>query len=1142
VETKILLIDDEVRILHTFARTLRLAGYTVITAAGGQEGLAFYHQEEPDVVLLDLRMPGIGGLEVLQAIRKQDPEANVILCTAHGDKDAVIDALRAGASDFLPKPIDQVTLESALRRAEERIHLKRELRASQEALRRHNERLEEEVKARTAELEREIEERKRAEQTLYESKERLEKTFKSQRDAIFVLDAQKPALIVDCNPAATRIFGYTREEMLGRTTSFLHVDESTLRHFQDQLYLAIAEQGYLHLPEFRMKRKDGTLFFTAHSVMPLENEEGERVGWISVVRDITERKRAKEGLRENEEKYRLLAETTPDIIALHDMDGRIVYLNQAGLNFAGFEPSEAIGQPITTFIPPEHRADLQTRRMQRAEGDEGTYRYEIEFVDRAGKRIPAEVYSTPIVREGQVRQILLVARDISGRKETEKALRESESRIRRKLNSILSPDSDLGALDLADLVDVEAIQAMMDNFYVLTGIGVAVVDLQGEILVATGWQEICTRFHRGHPETEQHCIESDTALSSGIEPGQRRLYKCKNNLWDMATPIVIGDQHVGNIFLGQFFFDDEQVDRELFREQARAVGFDEEAYLAALDQVPRWSRETVEAAFELYTRFATMVSQLSHSNLKLARALAEKERLLTARRESERKFRSYIDNAPFGVFVADEQGHYVEVNETACRLTGYDRNELLTMRITQLAPPDLLHTAEAHFRAVVEEGVSTGEVQFLTKEGERRWWSIIAVRLSETRFLGYTDDITERKRAEEALRRQNRYLQALQGTTLELISQLDLEILLKNIVRRAGSLLGTSSGFLNLVDQQADQLVLRVSVGAVTESLKPTVQLGEGMAGKVWQTGKPVVVDDYDRWENRIPGFRYDRVSAMIGVPLLSGEEVLGVLGLAYAAPSQQTFGAEEIDLLIQFARLATVAIENARLLEQTQRDAKAKALLLREVNHRVLNNLTAIIGILDMEQRRSVDDGADFRAVLSDVNSRIGGMVTVHRMLSHAQWAPLNLSQVVERVIHAALSGSPIQSQVEVTVDTRGDPLHVMSKQAIAVALVINELTTNSVKYAFNDRTEGQIHVKIAPLDEEREEVELVFRDDGPGMPAEALSGEQHSVGIWLVETNVTHQLGGTIDFRNDGGAVASIVFKRTPLEQAAPSGELVE
>ena len=133
-----------------------------------------------------------------------------------------------------------------------------------------------------------ITERKWAEEALQASKELFEKIFVSQLDAIFLLDAINPPTILDCNPAATEVFGYTREEMVGRPTDFLHGDETTLREFQEHLHSTIAERGFMPLFEFRMRRKDGTVFPTEHSVIPLEDIQGKRIGWVSVVRDITE--------------------------------------------------------------------------------------------------------------------------------------------------------------------------------------------------------------------------------------------------------------------------------------------------------------------------------------------------------------------------------------------------------------------------------------------------------------------------------------------------------------------------------------------------------------------------------------------------------------------------------------------------------------------------------------------------------------------------------------------------------------------------------------------------------------------------------------------------------------------------------------
>ena len=141
-----------------------------------------------------------------------------------------------------------------------------------------------------------ITERKRAEEALRESQQLLERTFASLLDAVFIIDADTVE-IMDCNPAASEIFGYSRQEMLGRTTAFLHIDQAALEEFRQHLYPAVEEKGFLFLPEFRMKRKDGTVFPTEHSVMPLEDEQGKRIGWVSVIRDITDRKRAEDALR-----------------------------------------------------------------------------------------------------------------------------------------------------------------------------------------------------------------------------------------------------------------------------------------------------------------------------------------------------------------------------------------------------------------------------------------------------------------------------------------------------------------------------------------------------------------------------------------------------------------------------------------------------------------------------------------------------------------------------------------------------------------------------------------------------------------------------------------------------------------------------
>ncbi len=237
----------------------------------------------------------------------------------------------------------------------------------------------------------------------------------------------------------------------------------------------------------------------------------------------------------------------------------------------------------------------------------------------------------------------------------------SEPRTGLKLKSIPSPAWDKGNMELSEIIDFKAAQSLMDDFYKLVHIPIGLNDLKGNVLVGVGWQDICTKFHRVHPEACKHCGENNIKLSTGVVPGEFKMYRCKNNMWDILTPIMVGDQHIGYIFAGQFIFEDEPLDYELFRSQARQYGFNEEEYIAALEKVPRLSRETVDSGMGFFMTFANMLSQLSYSNIKLARSLAEREVLVDALRESEKRERArsdelavVLDAVPAAVWVAQD--------------------------------------------------------------------------------------------------------------------------------------------------------------------------------------------------------------------------------------------------------------------------------------------------------------------------------------------------------------------------------------------------------------------------------------------------------------------------------------------------------
>jgi Amt family ammonium transporter len=180
---------------------------------------------------------------------------------------------------------------------------------------------------------------------------------------------------------------------------------------------------------------------------------------------------------------------------------------------------------------------------------------------------------------------------------------------------------------------------------------------------------------------------------------------------------------------------------------------------------------------------------------------------------------------------------------------------------------------------------------------------------------------------EKAARRQSRsstagsqprdgaeYVASLHESTYALLARRDPSELLETIVARAAALVGSGNGYLYVVDQEAD--VVRVAVGLGTFRGFDGFELarGEGLAGRVWASGEPMVVDDYDTWVGRSVRLLHEHpMGSVVGVPLTAGGEIVGVLGVA-SGPDRPAYGADDVAAVSRFAQLASVALENARL------------------------------------------------------------------------------------------------------------------------------------------------------------------------------------------------------------------------------------
>nr|WP_320192662.1 PocR ligand-binding domain-containing protein [uncultured Desulfobacter sp.] len=137
---------------------------------------------------------------------------------------------------------------------------------------------------------------------------------------------------------------------------------------------------------------------------------------------------------------------------------------------------------------------------------------------------------------------------------------------------------------LRELMGSQRMSKLMSDFYMLTEVPMAVIDLDANVLASSDWEPICTDFHRVNPDTRRRCIDSDIDLANQLEDGAEfTMYHCKNGLVDCTSPIIINDEHIANLFIGQFLL--RPPDRSYFLSQSETYGFDRVSYMNALDKV-----------------------------------------------------------------------------------------------------------------------------------------------------------------------------------------------------------------------------------------------------------------------------------------------------------------------------------------------------------------------------------------------------------------------------------------------------------------------------------------------------------------------------------------------------------------------------
>jgi PAS domain S-box-containing protein len=500
----------------------------------------------------------------------------------------------------------------------------------------------------------------------------------SAAEGIFGLDREGRATFV--NPAGARMLGYRPEDLVGRVMHDVchhtRPDGSPYPREECASHRTLTAGEVYSVADELYFRADGTSFPVEYESTPIE-EDGAVVGAVVTFRDVTGRRKSEEALKESEERYRLLVDLSPDAIAIH-ADGRFVYVNRAGERLLGAEAGEIVGREITETVPHECRKAVADRIEEARSNGAVSEPFAQKILRFDGETLDVEVVGAPVSFGGRpARQI--VVRDVTGRKRSERALRESEERFRlvaRATNEVIW-DGDLRSGELR-----------WDG---------ATRDMFGYAPEEVGdnewWEEHL------HPEDRERVV-------SGIEAAVR----AGGEVWS---------------------------DEYRFRRR-------DGSYAVVSDRgfVVREGGAGGEAV--------RIVGSM--------RDVSEERRAEEALRRSEERFRLLAESTSDLVCLHEPDGRYLYVSPSCRRLLGYDPEELLGRK-----PFDLLHPEDTErvLKRAQEQALPGASAVPLTyrarrKDGGYVWLETVIQPILDgegrvVRLQTSSRDVGERKRAEEAL-------------------------------------------------------------------------------------------------------------------------------------------------------------------------------------------------------------------------------------------------------------------------------------------------------------------------------------------------------------------------------------------------------
>jgi PAS domain S-box-containing protein len=656
-------------------------------------------------------------------------------------------------------------------------------------------------------------EHKLAEESLCESEERYRNIVETAQEGIWMVDEKATTTYV--NHHLAEMFGYTRDAMLGRSV-FDFVDDAARK--ETRSLLERGRQGIKWRHDFRFLRKDGSDLWTIVSTTPLFDGGGRFAGGLAMLVDVTERHWAEAALRESEERFRTLVNSMDDIVFTVDRERRYSGAFGRWLEMFGLEREAFVGRTASEILGAEAGRVHDEANERGLSGEQVVYEW--SSANAQGTFYFQTCLSPIRDRSGEVTGLVGVGRDITERKRADKSIRFQANLLDEVEQAVVATDLD------GNITYWNRFAEELYGWSAAEALGRYVVEVTPAQTTRGQASEIVRHLREGNRWSGEFLVQhkdhtpftimltdwplyddkgtmvgivgisSDITERKRAEDALRASEERYRDLVENARDIIYSYDLKGNYTSVNKVV--EQI-TGYTREEALKLSLEQSVapeYLETARQMIAaklaGQKETVYD-LEIIAKDGRRITVEINTRLVLqdgvplgiqgiARDVTERKRAEEALRQSEERFRRYFELGLIGMAITSPARGFIEVNDKMCEILGYERAELLQLTWEELTHPDDLAADLANFERILaaeSDGYSIDK-RFIGKDGGviPAAISVSCVRRADRSvdyFIALLEDVTERKRAEQALRESRAHLYAILDNCPAMIFEKDLD-------------------------------------------------------------------------------------------------------------------------------------------------------------------------------------------------------------------------------------------------------------------------------------------------------------------------------------------------------------------------------